>query len=102
MKPADMDILVKFYSKVRPFGFWKPVRLEAEKLGLIPINDKMPKIDILNGVITVFFQVSLALIPFFLFLRQWENMVTWMVIFLVLAVVLYFTWYKNLPSPEEV
>jgi Na+/proline symporter len=102
MKPADMDILVKFYSKVRPFGFWKPIRLEAEKLGLIPINDKMPKIDILNGVITVFFQVSLALIPFFLFLRQWENMVTWMVIFLVLAVVLYFTWYKNLPSPEEV
>ncbi len=99
--PTDMEVLVKFYSRVRPFGFWKPVRLEAERRGLVPVNDPMPRIDILNGILTVFFQVSLALVPFYLFLRQWALMSFWIGITLTLGVILYFTWYKNLPSPEE-
>jgi glucan phosphoethanolaminetransferase (alkaline phosphatase superfamily) len=97
-----METLLKFYSRVRPFGFWKPVRLEAEKRGLIPVKDPMPKFDILNGFLTAIFQVSLALIPFFLFLRQWKNMITWVFVFAIMGVFLYFTWYKKLPSPEEV
>jgi Na+/proline symporter len=100
-KPTEMDILLKFYSKVRPFGFWKPVRIEAETRGMIPVNDLMPRYDILNGIITIFFQISLALIPFFLFLRQWSKMMLWTVICLTLAFILYFTWYKKLPSPDE-
>jgi Na+/proline symporter len=101
-QPTEMDTLVAFYAKVRPFGFWKPVRLEAERRGLVPRNDPMPRIDILNGFLTVFFQVSLALIPFFLFLRDWGSMSIWIVVFCALSGVLYFTWYKNLPSPDEV
>lgn len=101
-KPTEMPILVKFYSRVRPFGFWKPVRLEAERQGLVPVNDKMPRIDMMNGGITVFFQLSLSLIPFYLFLRRWNDMILWIVVFAFLSVVLYFTWYKNLPSPDEV
>ena len=101
MKPADMEVLVKFYSKVRPFGVWKPVRLEAERRGLVPVNDKMPKMDMLNGGITIFFQISLALVPFYLYLRQWGNMALSMTSVLMLGFVLYFTWYKNLPSPDE-
>ncbi len=100
--PPDMDVLLRFYSKVRPFGFWKPVRLEAEARGLVPVNDPMPRIDILNGFLTAVFQVSLALIPFYLFLREWTWMSIWLCMTLVLGAILYFTWYKNLPSPEEV
>ncbi len=100
--PADMEVLVKFYSKVRPFGFWKPVRLECERRGLVPVNDKMPQIDMLNGGLSVVFQISLALVPFYLFLRQWTNFASVLVVTLAMGVVLYFTWYKNLPSPDEV
>lgn len=100
--PTDMEVLVKFYSKVRPFGVWKPVRMEAEQRGLVPVNDPMPKIDILNGGLTAVFQVSLALIPFHLFLQRWNEMVLWLIVAVALSVILYFTWYKNLPSPEEV
>jgi len=102
MKPTDMEILVKFYAKVRPFGFWKPVRLEAERRGLVPIKDPMPRIDMLNGFITVFFQVSLALLPFYLFLRNWNMLGATFSCTVALGVILYFTWYKNLPSPDEV
>jgi len=100
--PTSMDTLVTFYSKVRPFGFWGPVRREAERRGLVPVGDPMPRIDILNGFLTVFFQVSLALIPFFLFLRDWESMISWIGVCITLGIVLYYTWYKNLPSRDEV
>ncbi|MEK6754633.1 MAG: hypothetical protein AABZ02_00625 [Bacteroidota bacterium] len=61
----------------------------------------MPRIDILNGILTVFLQVSLALIAFYLFLREWGLLSFWIGITLTLGVILYFTWYKNLPSREE-
>jgi len=68
----------------------------------VPVNDPMPRIDMLNGFITVFFQIGLALIPFYLFLRQWGPMAGTIAEVLVLSVILYSTWYKNLPSPDEV
>ena len=101
MKPAEMDTLVKFYSKIRPFGFWKPVRLEAERRGLVPRNDFMPQIDMLNGILTVFFQVALALVPFYFFLRNWAMAALSAAFIILLGFILYFTWYKNLPSPDE-
>lgn len=101
-KPTEMEVLVRFYSRVRPFGVWKPVRLESEQRGLVPVGDPMPRIDMLNGFITVFFQIGLALIPFYLFLRQWGPMAGAIAGVLALGVVLYFTWYRNLPSPDEV
>jgi SSS family solute:Na+ symporter len=100
--PADMNVLVAFYSNVRPFGFWRPVRLQAEREGRIPVNDPMPRIDMLNGGLTAVFQVMLALIPFSFFLRQWSEFALWSALLLVLGSVLYFTWYKNLPSPDEI
>jgi SSS family solute:Na+ symporter len=99
--PASMDTLTAFYAKVRPFGFWKPVRLEAEQRGLVPRNDPMPHIDMLNGAITVLFQISFALIAFYLFLREWTNLALWIGIALGLGLILYHTWYKNLPSADE-
>ena len=100
-KPADTEILVKFYARVRPFGFWRPIRLEAERRGLVPQNDAMPRIDMLNGLIASLFQLTLGIIPFYMFLRQWSQVWIWCGICVVTAIALYFTWYKNLPSPDE-
>src|SRR5512136_2907144 len=101
-KPADMEVLVKFYAKVRPFGFWGPVRRECVKRGLVPARDMMPKIDILNGFVTAAFQFSLAILPFYLFLRNWKHLGIWSAVAAAIAVVLYFTWYKNLPAKDEI
>jgi Na+/proline symporter len=101
-KPTDMEILVKFYSRIRPFGFWGPVRREAVKRGLVPAHDKMPAIDALNGLITAVFQFSLALLPFYAFLRNWTQLGIWAAVAVGLSIVLYFTWYKNLPAKDEI
>ncbi len=100
-KPADMEVLVKFYSRIRPFGVWGPVRREAVRRGLVPARDKMPTIDALNGLITAVFQFSLALLPFYAFLRNWRQFGIWASVAAGVSVVLYFTWYKNLPAKDE-
>ncbi len=100
-QPTDIDILVDFYSRIRPFGFWKPVKLESVKRGLVPANDKMPQIDMLNGLLTALFQLSFALVPFYAFLRKWNEVYIWSAIIIILGIILYFTWYKNLPAREE-
>ncbi len=99
--PADREILVRFYSNVRPFGFWKPVREEAVRRGLVPARDRMPAMDALNGLLTAVFQFSLALLPFLLFLRKWGRLGVWGGVTAALVVILYFTWYKNLPAKDE-
>jgi SSS family solute:Na+ symporter len=100
-EPADMDMLVRFYAKIRPFGVWEPVRREAVKRGLVPARDPMPIMDIVNSVIAVFFQLSLGIFPMYMFLKQWTSMVLWLVFGACTALVLYFTWYRYLPSPDE-
>jgi Na+/proline symporter len=102
IKPADKEVLIKFYSRIRPFGFWKPIRNEAVNRGLIPAGDPLPAIDALNGLITMVFQFGLALVPFYFFLRQGSEAMMWSAVVLILAIILYFTWYKNLPAKNEV
>jgi solute:Na+ symporter, SSS family len=100
-KPADMETLVSFYAKVRPFGVWGPVRREAVRRGLVPANDPMPRMDIVNAVVASFFQLCLGIIPMYMFLKEWTSMSLWLTLCAGTLVVLYFTWYKYLPSPEE-
>jgi hypothetical protein len=99
--PADMETLVRFYAKVRPFGFWGPVRREAVRRGLVPAKDPNPAFDMVNGVVIAFFQLTLGIAPFYLFLREWAHALLWGGIALATAGILYFTWYKNLPSADE-
>ena len=100
--PTDMDVLVKFYARVRPFGVWGPVRREAVKRGLVPARDRMPATDALNGLVTAVFQFSLALLAFYFFLRNWRQAGIWAAVATAAAGVLYFTWYRTLPSRDEV
>ena len=99
--PPEMDVLINFYSRIRPFGFWGPVKREAVRRGLIPANDPMPTIDALNGILTAGFQFSLALVPFYALLQIWDRVLIWTGVVLILALVLYFTWYKNLPEKSS-
>ena len=100
-KPTDKQVLVKFYSKVKPFGFWGPIRKESIAQGLMEANNREPMWDAINGLIAPVFQFIVALLPFYMFLRKWPQF--WLVAALmaVVMVVLYFTWYKHLPSKDE-
>ncbi|MBN1900313.1 hypothetical protein JW926_03190 [Candidatus Sumerlaeota bacterium] len=100
-KLPDMDTLVNFYVKIRPFGFWGPVRREAVSRGLVPQKDYTGLLDIMNGFLTVFFQLCLCLVTFYAFLRQWNKFQLSLLGLIASIIFLYFTWYKTLPPKTE-
>jgi SSS family solute:Na+ symporter len=100
--PTDMEVLISFYARVRPWGLWGPVRREAVRRGLVPAGDRMPAIDALNGLLTAVFQFSIALMVFYFFLRRWPSWLIAAGLVFGLALILYFTWYKTLPAKDEV
>lgn len=100
-KPADMETLITFYVRVRPFGIWGPVRREAVRRGLVEAKDPMPTLDVVNAFIASFFQLCLGFGVFYVFLKEWTNAGLWALLALASSAVLYITWFKHLPSADE-
>ena len=67
----------------------------------MPAQDHLPRLDVLNALLTAIFQLALALVPFYLFLRRWPQLWIWLGVVMMMSVILYFTWYKNLPAADE-
>jgi Na+/proline symporter len=98
---ADRETLVGFYARVRPFGVWGPIRRVAVERGLVSAHDPLPKLDAANAVLCCAFQFASTMIPFYLLLKQTRETILWIAVTGALVVILYFTWYKTLPSGEE-
>lgn len=93
-KPTDMDTLVYFYKKTRPFGFWNPVRkyLLEEQLGYIDSENTR---DAISVPFAFFYQVTLFLIPMQIIIHSFTSLYWSLPIFILSCLGMYFIWYKN-------
>jgi hypothetical protein len=96
-KPTDMEVLKNFYTKTRPFGFWKPLyhMLPSEEQKSMKAEHRR---DILGIPFALVWQVSLFLLPMQLILKTYSAFMVTFILFVVGLIGLYFFWYKNLPS----
>lgn len=101
LPPAERDVLVRFYANVRPFGVWGPVRRDAVARGLVPERDPQPMYDVVNGLLTMALQMSLCLVPFYGLLWRFAEAGMALAAAAAIGGVLYFTWYRTLPSRDE-
>ena len=94
-KPTDPQVLRSFYRRIRPFGFWGPVRnrLPGDIIKRIHRENRR---DIIAVVIAVPWQLVMFLIWITLILRQWVQFGVVVLIFGVLTIFLYFGWYRYL------
>ena len=96
---VDEERLRAFYRQMRPFGFWG--RLPEE----IPAAERAAhrresRLDLLNMLIALVWQVSLFLGACLLVLRDWQGVGIAWGISVALGAVLYFTWYRTLPASD--
>ena len=95
-KPDDMDVLKKFYAKVRPWGFWGPVLAEVQKeYPQVGANKNFAR-DAINVLVGIVWQTSLVAAPIFMVIKHWQEFITAMIIAVTASVVLWFNWYKKL------
>jgi Na+/proline symporter len=99
--PTDEAILVSFYRHVRPFGLWGPVR---RKSGLSPGELADPAesmtLALVNVVLGSVVVLGVYLAPMYLVGHWHGRAALGLGMAAAAAVVLYFTWYRNLPEPQ--
>ena len=97
LSEAEADeTLLKFYIRVRPWGFWGPIRKKAEeRFPEFQVNTNF-KMDMFNVVIGIIWQTSLVAAPIFLVIHEYALMAAVMIVIFVTTLILKFTWWDNL------
>ncbi|HDL19620.1 MAG TPA: hypothetical protein ENH29_11250 [Bacteroidetes bacterium] len=93
--------LKNYYRKVRPFGFWRPVKRLLHKDGEQIERFKRDKYDLSIAVIATFFFIFLYLLMMDLVLHNWGRVIWLVILDAVIGVILYFTWWKKLSGKSE-
>jgi Na+/proline symporter len=95
-KAEDQAILKHFYKTVRPWGFWGPVcRAVLKEDPSFKPNGNFKR-DMVNIVVGIAWQVSLAIIPIFFVIRQYSQMWIAIAVTAVTSIFLHFNWYRKL------
>jgi SSS family solute:Na+ symporter len=101
--PDDFETLKNFYYRVRPWGFWKPIRelVAAEHPGLISNRDF--RRDLFNVVIGIVWQIGLTALGIYIVLRDYESLIWSIGLVLLTTAILKRTWYDKLADyPADV
>ena len=98
--PTDEETLINFYTRVRPWGWWKPI--EEKALARYPHiqPNRNFKRDAFNVAIGIVWQCSLTIIPMYLVVRQQLGLWSSIALLLVTTLILRKTWYKPLCKEE--
>lgn len=93
LTPAtSMETLKSFYTNVRPWGWWKPVRQRLSDDGVAVEKNNEFAIDMLNCAIGIVWQSSMILLPIYLMIRDYPKMWWSLVIFAATSLILKYTW----------
>jgi len=100
--PTEMETLKDFYCRIRPAGWWGPVKRAVAAEGKIADLPKDTfRMDIATAIIGGVGLQALFLTSTYATTHQWSALSWSLVVVAVCAVVLYFTWYKHLPDENE-
>ena len=94
---ADSDeVLLAFYTSVRPWGFWGPIKAKALAANPAFAIDSSPRRDMFNVLIGVVWQMTLVLAPVLLIIKSFGWMVMTLMVLAVTTLILKKTWYERL------
>jgi solute:Na+ symporter, SSS family len=94
--PENDEVLMDFYKKVRPWGFWKPIHEKVKKSDPeFQGNRDFPR-DMTNVFVGVSWQMMFVLIPLYLVIRNFSGMVVSIGILVITSLFLKFNWYDKL------
>ena len=95
---TEMETLKRFYSTVRPWGFWKPVHVAVvtENPGFMP--NRSFKLDMFNVVLGIIAQCCLTILPMYFVLWLKLPLLITVVLLMVIILILKQTWWNKLEN----
>jgi Na+/proline symporter len=99
-QPTDQAVLINFYTRTRPFGFWKPVvkLLDKENEAW---NRSEKRRDIISTFLAVPWQLGLFMLFMMIVMKQWLNVFVLAGFVIMLSMGLYFFWYRHLSTIDR-
>ena len=94
--PDDLQMLMEFYRRVRPWGWWGPVReavLAADPS--FPVNRDFRR-DAFNVVVGTVVQTALVALPIYVVVRRFDGIAACLALIAVGGAILKKTWYDRL------
>jgi len=97
-KPTDMETLKKFYTTVRPWGFWKPVQREVQLENPAFEHNRRFGLDMFNVAIGIIAQCCLTILPMYLILWMKAPLFITVGILTLIILILKKTWWSRLEN----
>jgi Na+/proline symporter len=99
-KPESDEVLMDFYRRVRPWGFWGPVlkKVLAEDPSFKRNKDFFR--DMFNIAIGIVWQVALVALPLYVVIQEWNRVAITAGVILVTSLILKLTWFNHLAERE--
>ena len=94
--PDEDEVLKKFYMRVRPWGFWKPV---YEKVRLDDPDFQRNRDfgrDCFNIVIGLIWQISLVALPMYIVIKEQSGIIYTGIVLVIASVILKKNWLDKL------
>ena len=99
--PTERGVLEQFCLRIRPAGFWRPIREALLQAGRMDTRQVGFSREALNTALSVLAISTLYVGTLYLILHRHVAATACFGITAVMSVVLFFTWYRHLPPPEE-
>ncbi len=93
---TDVAVLKKFYSTVKPWGFWKPVHAMVLADDPSFVANKRFKLDMFNVTLGIIAQLCLTLLPMYVVLWMKLPLLITIAILAVIIIILKQTWWNKL------
>lgn len=93
---TDTAVLKKFYSTVKPWGFWKPVHDLVLADDPSFVANKRFKLDMFNVTLGIIAQLCLTLLPMYVVLWMKLPLLITIAILAVIIIILKQTWWNKL------
>jgi hypothetical protein len=99
-KPESDEVLMDFYRRVRPWGFWGPVlkKVLAEDPGFKRNKDFFR--DMFNIGVGIAWQIALVALPLYIVIQEFQRAAIALGVILGTSLILKFTWYDHLSERE--
>lgn len=98
---TDEKVLVDFYIRIRPWGYWKPIAEKAIKKYPDLKQNKHFKRDMFNVGIGIIWQCALTLIPMYIVVKEGLPLLTSILILTITTLILKKNWYDKMCRDEK-
>jgi hypothetical protein len=99
--PEDEAVLIAFYMRTRPWGWWGPIQDAARRLDpTFEPNSDFAR-DAFNVLVGIVWQTSFVALPIYVVIKHWQEAAICALTIAVTTAILKRTWFDRLDTTEQ-